>query len=122
MSSKPTPADADLKARVDLGCRVRAHISTIAPNIEKAGVTLEQWNDIAADIYEAADVLIDDTADGLTPQQIREQRDELLAVLKALAKEHHDILASGDCGCTDPAKCDELIAANATIAKVEGRS
>ena len=59
---------------------------------------------------------------GLTPQQIREQRDELLAVLKALAKEHHDILASGDCGCTDPAKCDELIAANATIAKVEGRS
>lgn len=55
-------------------------------------------------------------------QLLLEQCDELLAVLKALAKEHHDILASGDCGCTDPAKCDELIAANATIAKVEGRS
>lgn len=62
--SKPTPADDELKARVDLACRVRAHISTIAPNIEKAGIPLDQWNEIAADLYEAADFLLAGTQGG----------------------------------------------------------
>jgi len=46
---------------------------------------------------------------------------EMLDALKAMTKLYVDFVNSGDCGCWDPERIDEVKLARAVIAKAEGK-
>ena len=46
---------------------------------------------------------------------------DMLEALKAMTKLYVDFVNSGDCGCWDPERIDEVKLARAAIAKAEGK-
>lgn len=57
---------------------------------------------------------------GLTPQQLADQRAELLEALRQIVTRYVELVNSGDCGSWNPEKELEVVDARAAIARATG--